>query len=255
MNPVRKRRLIIALVIVVAVAIATGLSVFALQQNMTYLYSPSEVDAGKSPDSGQFRLGGIVKEGSIHRVPDTLTTDFVITDRFQSIPVQYTGILPDLFRVGQSTITTGHMADGKFVATMMFFDEINRLLQHNLFGLWGNLQIGRKLDKGVRGDFAGCGVAARTFNVRVVAFGQRQVFAVWAVDERRAIWLNGSQNAGVIEAQFVSFHFRQAAAIERVSPDRASFPPVVTHIAFRPLSPYSVAHLDGPSGRLIHEVI
>jgi cytochrome c-type biogenesis protein CcmE len=119
MNPVRKRRLIITLVIIGAVAIATALSVFALQQSMTYLYSPSEVDAGKSPDGGQFRLGGIVKEGSIHRVSGTTTTDFVITDRFQSIPVRYTGILPDLFRVGQSTITTGRMVDGTFVATQV----------------------------------------------------------------------------------------------------------------------------------------
>ncbi|MGH8192058.1 MAG: cytochrome c maturation protein CcmE, partial [Rhodanobacteraceae bacterium] len=117
MNPVRKRRLIVTLVILGAVAIATGISVFALQQNMTYLYSPTEVDTGKAPHGGQFRLGGIVAEGSVHRVPDTLTTDFVITDRFQSIPVRYTGILPDLFRVGQSTITTGRMEHGTFVAT------------------------------------------------------------------------------------------------------------------------------------------
>lgn len=117
MNPVRKRRLVITLVILGAVAIATVLSVFALQQNMTYLYSPSEVDAGKAPHGGQFRLGGIVKEGSVRRVPGSLTTDFVITDRFQSIPVKYTGILPDLFRVGQSTITTGRMEGDTFVAT------------------------------------------------------------------------------------------------------------------------------------------
>ncbi|TAN03829.1 MAG: cytochrome c maturation protein CcmE [Rhodanobacteraceae bacterium] len=118
MNPVRKRRLIVTLLILGAVAIATGLSVFALQRNMTYLYSPTEVDAGKAPTGGHpFRLGGIVKEGSVHHVPGTLTTDFVITDRFQNIPVTYTGILPDLFRVGQSTITTGTMVDGKFVAT------------------------------------------------------------------------------------------------------------------------------------------
>jgi len=52
-------------------------------------------------------------------VPGTLTTDFVITDRFQSIPVSYTGILPDLFRVGQSTITTGKLENGKFVATQV----------------------------------------------------------------------------------------------------------------------------------------
>ncbi len=117
MNPVRKRRLIITLCIFGAVAVAAGLSVFALQKNMTYLYSPTEVDAGKAPAGHPFRLGGIVEEGSVHQVPGTLTTDFVITDRFQSIPVSYTGILPDLFRTGQSTITTGKMADGTFVAT------------------------------------------------------------------------------------------------------------------------------------------
>jgi cytochrome c-type biogenesis protein CcmE len=119
MNPVRKRRLTITLLILGAVGVATVLSVFALQKNMTYLYSPTEVDAGEAPDARPFRLGGIVEEGSVHRVPGTLTTDFVITDRFQSIPVTYTGILPDLFRVGQSTITTGSMKDGKFVATQV----------------------------------------------------------------------------------------------------------------------------------------
>jgi cytochrome c-type biogenesis protein CcmE len=119
MNPVRKRRLTVTLLILGAVGVATVLSVFALQKNMTYLYSPTEVDAGEAPDARPFRLGGIVEEGSVHRVPGTLTTDFVITDRFQSIPVTYTGILPDLFRVGQSTITTGSMKDGKFVATQV----------------------------------------------------------------------------------------------------------------------------------------
>ncbi|MGH8125621.1 MAG: cytochrome c maturation protein CcmE [Rhodanobacteraceae bacterium] len=117
MNPVRKRRLIVTLLVLGAVAVATALSAFALQRNMTYLYSPSEVDAGKSPAGHPFRLGGIVKEGSVHHVPGTLITDFMITDRFQSIPVTYTGILPDLFRTGQSTITTGKMEGGKFVAT------------------------------------------------------------------------------------------------------------------------------------------
>lgn len=117
MNPVRKRRLIVTLLIVGAVAVATGLSVFALQRSMTYLYSPTEVNDGKAPDSRAFRLGGIVKEGSVRHVPGTLTTDFVLTDRFQDTPVTYTGILPDLFRVGQSTITTGKMEHGTFVAT------------------------------------------------------------------------------------------------------------------------------------------
>lgn len=117
MNPVRKRRLVISLVILGAVGAATALSAFALQRNLTYLYSPTEVDQGKAPHDGRFRLGGIVLEGSVHHVPGTLTTDFTITDRFQNIPVSYTGILPDLFAVGQSTITTGRMEHGTFVAT------------------------------------------------------------------------------------------------------------------------------------------
>ncbi|HXS73753.1 MAG TPA: cytochrome c maturation protein CcmE [Rhodanobacteraceae bacterium] len=117
MNPVRKRRLIIISLIVAAVGIAATLTVFALQQNMTYLYSPSEVEAGKAPLTSAFRLGGVVKEGSVHRVSGTLQTDFVVTDRFHDMRVEYTGILPDLFREGQSVITTGHMRGGEFAAS------------------------------------------------------------------------------------------------------------------------------------------
>ena len=116
MNPVRKRRLVVVSLIVLAVGIAAALTVFALQQNMTYLYSPSEVEAGHAPLHARFRLGGVVKEGSIHRVPGTLTTDFTVTDRFHDMRVQYTGILPDLFREGQSVITTGRMHSGEFDA-------------------------------------------------------------------------------------------------------------------------------------------
>ena len=116
MNPVRKRRLTIVSLIVLAVGVAAALTVFALQQNMTYLYSPSEVEAGNAPLHARFRLGGVVKEGSIHRVSGTLTTDFVVTDRFRDMRVQYTGILPDLFREGQSVITTGHLRNGEFDA-------------------------------------------------------------------------------------------------------------------------------------------
>jgi cytochrome c-type biogenesis protein CcmE len=118
-NRTRKRRLIAALLIAGAVAVAAGITVFALQQNMTYLYSPSEVDGGKVPSGARFRLGGLVKEGSVHRVPGTLQTDFVVTDRFHDTKVEYTGILPDLFRQGQSVVSTGSMHDGAFIATQV----------------------------------------------------------------------------------------------------------------------------------------
>ncbi|MGH8041245.1 MAG: cytochrome c maturation protein CcmE [Rudaea sp.] len=116
MTPTRKRRLIAVGLILAAVAIATALTVLALSRNMSYLFSPSEVLAGHAPQGASFRLGGVVLEHSIKRVPGSLTVDFVVTDRFHEIPVQYTGVLPDLFREGQSIIATGALQGGRFAA-------------------------------------------------------------------------------------------------------------------------------------------
>ena len=117
MMPTRKRRLIAVSLILAAVGIAAALTVFALQQNMTYLFSPSEIDAGKSPAAASFRLGGVVLEHSLQRSPNSLKVDFVVTDRFHDMPVEYTGILPDLFREGQSIVATGKMDGHRFFAT------------------------------------------------------------------------------------------------------------------------------------------
>ena len=111
MTPTRRRRLIVISLILVAVAIAAMLTVFALQQNMTYLFSPSEVHEGRAPNDARFRLGGVVEEHSVKR-GDSLEVEFVVTDRFQTIPVVYTGILPDLFREGQGVVAEGKL-DGK----------------------------------------------------------------------------------------------------------------------------------------------
>jgi cytochrome c-type biogenesis protein CcmE len=117
MTPTRKRRLVAIGLIVAAVGVATTLTVFALQQNMTYLFSPSEIDAGKSPADASFRLGGVVLEHSLQRSPDSLKVDFVVTDRFHNMPVEYVGILPDLFREGQSIVATGKLEGHRFVAS------------------------------------------------------------------------------------------------------------------------------------------
>ena len=116
MTPTRKRRLIVVALILGAVAIATSIGVLAISANMTYLFSPSEVLAGKVPGSAKFRLGGVVLEHSIKRDSKSLQVDFIVTDRFQQMPVEYTGILPDLFREGQSIIATGRIEHGQFVA-------------------------------------------------------------------------------------------------------------------------------------------
>jgi len=116
MTPTRKRRLIAFSLILIAVSIATALTVFALSQYQTYLFSPSEVLDGKAPAGAVFKLGGIVREQSVKRANDSLKVDFVVTDRFHDMPVVYTGILPDLFREGQSIVATGRLQDGHFQA-------------------------------------------------------------------------------------------------------------------------------------------
>jgi cytochrome c-type biogenesis protein CcmE len=115
-TPTRKRRLIAVSLILIAVGIAAALTTLALSRNMSYLFSPSEVLAGKAPDGSSFRLGGVVLEHSIKRASGSLTVNFVVTDRFREMPVEYTGVLPDLFREGQSIIATGTMQDGHFAA-------------------------------------------------------------------------------------------------------------------------------------------
>ena len=116
MTPTRKRRLIAVALILAAVSVAATLTVMALSRNMTYLFSPSEVLAGSAPPGANFKLGGVVRENSVQRDAQSLRVDFTVTDRFHEIPVAYTGILPDLFREGQSIIATGRMENGRFLA-------------------------------------------------------------------------------------------------------------------------------------------
>ncbi len=117
MNPTRKRRLIIVALVVAAASLAIGLGVYALQQNMNYLFTPSQVQAGRADHYKTFRLGGMVKGGSIQRSDNSLKVTFTVIDAGGAMPVEYTGILPDLFRDNQAVIATGHMDGARFVAT------------------------------------------------------------------------------------------------------------------------------------------
>lgn len=116
MTPIRKQRLLLAGLVVAAAAVAGTLLTFALQNNVTYLYTPSEVRAGTVPLDAPFRIGGVVREGSVERSTGTLDMRFMVTDRVNDYPVKYSGILPDLFREGQSVIARGSVVDGEFVA-------------------------------------------------------------------------------------------------------------------------------------------
>lgn len=117
MNPVRRRRLLLVAVLLLASGTAAALVTMALQQNLAYLYTPSEVHAGQARDQQRFRLGGMVKEGSLRRTEGTLDSVFTVTDGDGDMDVAYTGILPDLFREKQAVIATGSLVDGRFVAS------------------------------------------------------------------------------------------------------------------------------------------
>jgi cytochrome c-type biogenesis protein CcmE len=116
MNPTRKRRMVFAVVLLVAAAIAGTLIVLALQENLTYLHTPTEVRAGDVPANARFRLGGVVCEGSVRRTEGSLDIRFAVTDRIRQVPVRYHGILPDMFREGTSIIATGRLQGDAFVA-------------------------------------------------------------------------------------------------------------------------------------------
>ncbi len=115
MTPTRKRRLILVGLLLAASGVAGTLIALALQENMTYLHTPSEVHDGKVPEAA-FRLGGVVVEGSVQRAAGELDVRFLVTDRVHDYPVRYAGILPDLFREGQSIIARGRITGGEFVA-------------------------------------------------------------------------------------------------------------------------------------------
>jgi cytochrome c-type biogenesis protein CcmE len=116
MNPIRKRRLWLVLALVLAAGIATTLVALALQRNVAYLYTPSEVLKGEAGGHARFRLGGMVAAGSFRRAEGSMEAHFAVDDGDATLPVVYTGILPDLFREKQAVIATGRMQGRTFVA-------------------------------------------------------------------------------------------------------------------------------------------
>lgn len=120
MREQRKRRLWMAGAIVLGAGAATALVLTALRDNLEHFYSPSDVAEGRAPAARTMRLGGIVLEKSLTRAPESLEVGFVVTDRFKELPVSYSGILPDLFREGQSVVATGQLrGDGVFEANQV----------------------------------------------------------------------------------------------------------------------------------------
>ncbi|MGQ4878480.1 cytochrome c maturation protein CcmE [Billgrantia sp. LNSP4103-1] len=115
MRPKRKQKLFMALGLVSLAAIAVGLTLYALRANINLFFSPIQIVAGDAPYERQLRAGGMVKEGSVRRNPDSLDVEFTVTDYVEDVRVHYSGILPDLFREGQGVVVVGQLQRDGFI--------------------------------------------------------------------------------------------------------------------------------------------
>ncbi|MBK9573737.1 MAG: cytochrome c maturation protein CcmE [Rhodoferax sp.] len=115
MKPRHKRASIIAGGLA-AVGLAAYFVLNAFESNLVFFFTPTQIAAGEAPKNRTFRVGGMVKDGSVKR--DNLTVAFVVTDTSKEVPVSYTGILPDLFREGKGVVAQGKLGpDGRFTAS------------------------------------------------------------------------------------------------------------------------------------------
>jgi len=117
MKPIRKQRLLLILLMLAGLSLAAFFALKAFNDNLMYFFSTSDVVAGKAPNNTVFRLGGMVVKGSVQRPNADLLVRFKLSDFSQEVAVEYSGILPDLFREGQGIVAKGRLdGRGVFVA-------------------------------------------------------------------------------------------------------------------------------------------
>ncbi|MGH8671989.1 MAG: cytochrome c maturation protein CcmE [Burkholderiales bacterium] len=116
MKPRHKKFIFLAIALL-GLGVATALVLNAFRSNLVFFFTPSQVAAKEAPMGRSFRIGGMVEKGSLKRDRDGLTVRFTVTDTVRSIPVAYTGILPDLFKEGKGVVAQGRLGEqGVFVA-------------------------------------------------------------------------------------------------------------------------------------------
>ncbi len=125
MHPARKRKLTVVILLVFLLSIATALVLFALRQNISLFYSPTQLAEGQGPTNQMIRVGGMVVKGSVIRNSGDLKVRFKITDFKNTVEVEYKGILPDLFREGQGIVAQGRLL------TPTQFNAVEVLAKHD----------------------------------------------------------------------------------------------------------------------------
>ena len=112
----RQRRMLMVAGILAGMGLATWLGMQAFRSNVMFFFDPTQIAAGEAPADKRFRLGGMVEKGSVHKTAGTLDIEFLVTDFKHTVPVKYSGLLPDLFREGQGVVAHGRLQNGTFVA-------------------------------------------------------------------------------------------------------------------------------------------
>jgi cytochrome c-type biogenesis protein CcmE len=113
----RQRRLALVVGILAGVSVAALLAMRAFEDNVMFFFDPSQVATGEAPVDKRFRLGGMVRPGTVQRTPGSLEMSFIVTDFKRDVPVRYEGVVPDLFRENQGVVAHGRLGkDGTFVA-------------------------------------------------------------------------------------------------------------------------------------------
>lgn len=113
----RRRRIVLVVGILGGVSLAGALALRSFQDNVMFFFDPTQIAAGEAPSGERFRLGGMVRPGTVDRKSGSLDMAFVVTDFRHDVRVKYTGVVPDLFRENQGVVAHGRLgADGVFVA-------------------------------------------------------------------------------------------------------------------------------------------
>jgi len=116
----RQRRTTLIIGGLVAIGIATFFVLRAFNENLVFFYTPTQIASKEAPTNKNFRIGGMVVQNSLQREPGGLKVAFIVTDMVNSIPVEYSGILPDLFKEGKGVVAQGKLNDkGVFVASQV----------------------------------------------------------------------------------------------------------------------------------------
>lgn len=131
----KNQRLILALLAVVAIVGAALLAMSALKDQAAYFYTPADAKKDHVEVGRAVRLGGMVKKGSIERQPDGVTIRFVVTDNVETVPVTFTGIVPDLFKEDSGVVAEGSFqSDGSFLATNILAKHDERYMPPQVAG-------------------------------------------------------------------------------------------------------------------------